>query len=118
MRIGEETAISAAAGEIPKIIEEYIGLVSTGTDEVSIARMKSPAGWSAPGQKREFAEYTVVLTGKLTVETKDESRVVEAGQAVIVPAGEWVQYSSPDEQGAEYIAVCLPAFSPDRANRK
>jgi mannose-6-phosphate isomerase-like protein (cupin superfamily) len=106
-----------AAGNIPKIIEEYVGRVNTGTKEVSIARMVSPAGWQEPGQTPEFDEYTIVLKGMLRVDTKDTSADIHAGEAVLVKAGEWVRYGSPGEEGAEYIAVCLPAFSPDTVHR-
>ncbi len=109
--------IIEAAGNKPKIIEEFIGRVNSKTDEVSIARMKSPAGWVEPGQTPEFNEYTVVLGGTLRVTTKAETVDVHAGEAVIAPKGEWVQYSSPEAEGAEYIAVCLPAFSPDIVHR-
>ncbi len=108
----------AAAGTVPKVIHEYIGRVNTGTDAISIAHMRSPAGWIEPGQRPEFDEYTVVLRGRLVVTQEDSHAVsVRAGQAVIVERGEWVQYSSPDPEGAEYIAVCVPAFSPDRVHR-
>ncbi len=106
-----------AHGEPPKTIEEFIGRVNTQTESVSVARMVSPAGWSEPGQTPEFDEFTVVLKGTLTVETRDGVQRVEAGQAVITPRGEWVRYSSPDAGGAEYIAVCAPAFSPDTVHR-
>ena len=106
-----------AAGSKPKLIEEFIGRVNTGTDDVSIARMKSPAGWVEPGQKPRFDEYTIVLRGMLRVSTKTETVDVRAGQAVIVHAGEWVQYSTPDSDGAEYVAVCMPAFSIDAVHR-
>ena len=105
-----------AAGNKPKVIEEFIGRVNSGTDAVSIARMKSPAGWEEPGQKPQFDEYTVVLSGFLRVATKDGSVDVRAGEAVISPKGEWVKYSTPE--GAEYMAVCLPAFSPEKVNRE
>lgn len=104
-----------AAGNKPKVIEEFIGRVNSGTDAVSIARMKSPAGWEEPGQTPQFDEYTVVLSGFLRVTTKDGSVDVKAGEAVISPKGEWVRYSTPE--GAEYMAVCLPAFSPDAVHR-
>jgi mannose-6-phosphate isomerase-like protein (cupin superfamily) len=104
--------IVAAAGNKPKIIEEYIGRVNSGTDGVSVARMRSPGGWVEPGQTPEFDEYTVVLSGLLRVTTKDAQIDVHAGQAVIAHRGEWVQYSTPNAEGAEYVAVCLPAFSP------
>ena len=106
-----------AAGNKPKIIEEYIGRVSSKTSEVSIARMKSPSGWVEPGQTPEFDEYTVVLRGSLRVTTKSGSMDVHAGQAVVTPKGEWVQYSTPGPEGAEYVAVCLPAFSMDTVHR-
>jgi quercetin dioxygenase-like cupin family protein len=105
-----------AHGEPPKTIEEFIGRVNSGTAAVSVARMVSPAGWSEPGQTPEFDEYTVVLKGVLRVETRDGAHEVSAGQAIISPAGEWVRYSSPDAS-AEYIAVCVPAFSPERVHR-
>jgi mannose-6-phosphate isomerase-like protein (cupin superfamily) len=106
-----------AAGNKPKIIEEFIGRVNTRTESTSIARMQSPAGWEEPGQKPEFDEFTVVLKGMLRVRTQKGTLDVRAGQAVIAHRGEWVQYSSPEEGGAEYIAVCLPAFSPDTVHR-
>ena len=110
-------SVIQAAGNKPKIIEEFIGRVNSQTSDVSIARMKSPAGWVEPGQIPEFNEYTVVLSGTLRVATRTETLDVHAGEAVIAPAGEWVQYSSPEPEGAEYIAVCLPAFSPDTVHR-
>ena len=106
-----------AAGSKPKLIEEFVGRVNTGTDDVSLARMKSPAGWVEPGQKPGFDEYTIVLRGMLRVSTKTETVDVRAGQAVIVHAGEWVQYSTPEPDGAEYVAVCMPAFSMDTVHR-
>jgi mannose-6-phosphate isomerase-like protein (cupin superfamily) len=109
--------IIQAAGNKPKIIEEYIGRVASGTEGVSVARMKSPSGWVEPGQTPEFDEYTVVLRGMLRVSTRNGHVDVRAGQAVITPRGEWVQYSTPEADGAEYIAVCLPAFSPDTVHR-
>ncbi len=105
-----------AAGNLPKIIEEFIGAVTTGTQSVSIARMTSPSGWEEPGQTPAFDEYTVVLKGTLTVATRSGVHQVSAGQAIIAPKGEWVRYSTPTG-GCEYIAVCLPAFSPDTVNR-
>jgi quercetin dioxygenase-like cupin family protein len=110
-------SIIEAAGNKPKIIEEYIGRVNSKTSEVSIAKMTSPEGWTEPGQKPEFDEYTIVLNGKINVKVDDKNYEVEAGQAIITHAGEWVQYSTPDPGGAEYIAVCLPAFSPDIVHR-
>ena len=110
-------SIIKAAGSKPKIIEEYFGCVNSKTESVSIARMKSPAGWVEPGQTPEFDEYTVVLKGILRVTSRNGFNNVKEGQAVLVPKGEWVQYSSPEEGGAEYVAVCLPAFSPDTVHR-
>jgi quercetin dioxygenase-like cupin family protein len=110
-----QPAIVQAAGNKPKIIEEYIGRVNSNTDAVSVARMKSPAGWVEPGQTPEFDEYTVVLKGTLRVATKNGTIDVHAGQAVITHRGEWVRYSTPE--GAEYIAVCLDAFSPNNVHR-
>lgn len=106
-----------AAGNKPKIIEEFVGCVNTSNKEVSIAKMKSPGGWVEPGQTPEFDEYTVVLKGKLRVTSKDGFIDVTEGQAILAPKGEWIQYSTPDEDGAEYIAVCLPAFSPALVHR-
>jgi len=114
--ISKPTTIKAA-GNKPKSIEEFIGRVNSGTTDVSIARMKSPAGWEEPGQTPEFDEYTVVLKGLLRVATKQVETDVAQGQAIIVRAGEWVTYSTPEPGGAEYIAVCLPAFSPESVNR-
>ena len=110
--------IIQAAGQPPKSIEEFIGRVNSGTTGVSIARMKSPSGWSEPGQTPEFDEYTVVLRGTLHVRLQGQEFDVEAGQAIIVVAGEWVQYSSPSPEGAEYVAVCIPAFSPETVHRE
>jgi mannose-6-phosphate isomerase-like protein (cupin superfamily) len=106
-----------AAGNKPKIIDEYIGRVNSKTSAVSIAHMRSPEGWSEPGQAPEFDEFTVVLKGLVRVQHKGGTLDVAAGQAVIASAGEWVQYSTPQAGGAEYIAVCLPAFSPDTVHR-
>ncbi len=106
-----------AHGNPPKEIEEYIGRANTVTSEVSIARMISPAGWSESGQTPEFDEFTVVLRGEVRVESRDGALVVKAGQAVMVRRGEWVRYSTPSAEGAEYIAVCLPAFSPETVHR-
>jgi len=106
-----------AAGNRPKRIEEFVGRVNSKTDLVSIARMKSPEGWLEPGQTPEFREYTLVLHGVLRVETKAGETFVRAGQAVDVPAGEWVRYSTPEPGGAEYVAVCMPAFSPATVHR-
>jgi mannose-6-phosphate isomerase-like protein (cupin superfamily) len=106
-----------AAGNLPKIIEEYVGLVNSRTEQLSIARMLSPAGWSEPGQTPEFDEFTVVLRGALRVTTHEGTVNVNAGQAVIARRGHWVQYSTPEPEGAEYIAVCVPAFSPQTVHR-
>lgn len=107
-----------AAGNRPKIIEEYVGRVNTETSAVSIAHMKSPSGWLEPGQTPEFDEYTVVLDGFLRVEQENGPPLdVHAGQAVLAARGEWVRYSSPGPDGAEYLAVCLPAFSPETVHR-
>jgi len=106
-----------AAGTKPKVIEEFIGRVASDTPGVSIARMRSPGGWVEPGQTPRFDEYTVVLRGMLRVEGRDGALDVRAGQAVIAPAGEWVRYSTPEPEGAEYVAVCLPAFGPDIVHR-
>lgn len=106
-----------AAGNKPKIIDEYVGHVNSGTASASVAHMRSPEGWVEPGQSPEFTEFTVVLKGLLRVQHKSGSLEVRAGQAVITNPGEWVQYSTPDPGGAEYIAVCLPAFSPETVHR-
>jgi len=113
----EGPAIVQAAGTPPKRIEEFVGLVNSKTKAVSIARMRSPSGWKEPGQVAEFDEYTVVLKGSLHLYLRDGDIDVGAGQAVVVNSGEWVQYSTPSPEGAEYIAVCLPAFSPDTVKR-
>ena len=104
-----------AAGTKPKLIDEYVGRVSTGEERASVAHMRSPAGWVEPGQRPDFDEYTVVLEGFLRVEHEDGSLDVQAGQAVFARGGEWVRYSTPE--GASYIAVCLPAFAPDTVHR-
>ncbi len=106
-----------AAGNKPKEILEFFGRVNSQTPAVSIAKMHSPSGWGEPGQTPEFDEYTVVLYGSLRVTSRSESFDIHAGEAVLVPAGEWVQYSTPGPEGAEYIAVCIPAFSPDTVHR-
>jgi ethanolamine utilization protein EutQ (cupin superfamily) len=106
-----------AAGNKPKRIEEFFGLVNSATAGVSLARMTSPSGWVEPGQAPEFDEYTLVLRGTLRVETKAGTLDVSAGQAVHAPRGEWVRYSTPLEGGAEYVAVCVPAFSPHTVHR-
>jgi mannose-6-phosphate isomerase-like protein (cupin superfamily) len=113
----QNPTIVKAAGNKPKVIEEYIGHVNSKTGALSVARMKSPGGWVEPGQAPEFDEYTVVLRGMLRVTTRDGAIEVQAGQAVIAHRGEWVQYSTPGPEGAEYVAVCLPAFSPKLVHR-
>lgn len=115
-KITQPTRIKAH-GQPPKIIEEYIGRANSGTSEVSVARMVSPSGWSEPGQTPEFDEYTVVLRGVLRIETREQVHEVSAGEAIITTGGEWVRYSSPGAEGAEYIAVCVPAFSPATVHR-
>lgn len=114
--IAKPTEITAA-GNKPKRIQEFVGRVNSGTSAVSVAYMASPAGWEEPGQRPEFDEYTVVLKGRLQVESETGTLQVEAGQAVIARAGEWVRYSTPGSEGAEYVAVCLPAFSPETVHR-
>jgi ethanolamine utilization protein EutQ len=106
-----------AAGNKPKIIDEYIGRVNSKTSSTSVAHMLSPQGWLEPGQTPEFDEFTIVLKGTLRVEHKGGTVDVHAGQAIVTHAGEWVRYSTPEEGGAEYIAVCLPAFSMDTVHR-
>lgn len=114
--IAQPTRIEAA-GNKPKIIDEYVGRVNSGTSAASVAHMRSPEGWVEPGQTPEFVEFTVVLEGVLRVRHKGGSLNVQAGQAVITNPGEWIQYSTPEPGGAEYIAVCLPAFSPGSVHR-
>jgi len=106
-----------AAGNKPKAIDEYVGRVNSRSTALSIAHMRSPAGWEEPGQRPEFDEYTLVLKGMLRVSHESGSLDVRAGQAVVARAGEWVRYASPEADGAEYVAVCLPAFSPDTVHR-
>ena len=106
-----------AAGNKPKLIDEYIGRVNSGTSAASVAHMRSPGGWQEPGQTPEFDEFTVVLRGVLRVEYEGGQMDVRAGQAVIAHRGEWVRYSTPEAEGAEYIAVCLPAFAMDTVHR-
>ena len=110
-------AVIAAAGNKPKRIEEYAGRVNSGHASVSVARMVSPGGWVEPGQRPEFEEITVVLRGCLRVDHKGGSMDVRAGQAVVAQPGEWVRYSSPEPEGAEYVAICLPAFSMESVHR-
>jgi len=106
-----------AAGTLPKLIHEYTGGASTGEPRLSIAHMRSPAGWAEPGQRPEFDEYTLVLRGMLVVESETGELRIQAGQAVRARPGEWVRYSTPEADGAEYISVCVPAFSPDTVHR-
>ena len=106
-----------AAGNLSKAIDEYIGRVNSGTSTVSVAHMRSPQGWVEPGQTPAFDEYTVVLAGMLRVRHTGGTIDVSAGEAVIARRGEWVEYSSPGPEGAEYIAVCVPAFSPETVHR-
>jgi mannose-6-phosphate isomerase-like protein (cupin superfamily) len=106
-----------AAGNKPKLIDEYVGRVNNGEQRTSIAHMRSPGGWREPGQRPEFDEYTIVLRGAVRVEYEGGELEVQAGQAVLTKAGEWVRYSTPGDEGAEYIAVCLPAFSMDTVHR-
>jgi mannose-6-phosphate isomerase-like protein (cupin superfamily) len=113
----ETPATIEAAGNVPKLIEEYVGRVNTGHTRLSVARMRLPAGWREPAQTPEFEEITVVLSGMLRVEHSGGALEVRAGQAVILRPGEWVRYSSPEADGAEYIAVCSPAFSPETVHR-
>lgn len=110
-------SIIKAAGNKPKVIEEFVGRVSSQMESLSIARMKSPRGWIEPGQTPEFDEYTLVLKGMLRVETEDTSIDVQAGEAIIVARGEWIKYSTPNIDGAEYISICIPAFSPEMVHR-
>jgi mannose-6-phosphate isomerase-like protein (cupin superfamily) len=114
--ISQPTRITAA-GNKPKLIDEYVGKVNSNTSALSVAHMRSPQGWEEPGQAPEFDEFTIVLKGKLRVRHKAGELEVSAGQAVIAHAGEWVQYSTPAPEGAEYIAVCLPAFSMETVHR-
>lgn len=112
-----KASVIEACGNKPKRIEEFIGHVNNGESRLSIARMKSSCGWIEPGQCPQFDEFTVVLSGMLRVQSKEEVINVHAGQAIVCKAGEWVKYSTPEPEGAEYIAVCLPAFSPQAVNR-
>jgi ethanolamine utilization protein EutQ len=106
-----------AAGNKPKLIDEFIGHVNSGTAQTSVAHMRSPGGWQEPGQTPEFDEYTIVLRGMLRVEHRDGVLDVRPGEAIIAHRGEWIRYSTPEAEGAEYIAVCVPAFSPDTVHR-
>jgi mannose-6-phosphate isomerase-like protein (cupin superfamily) len=113
----EKPTVVEAAGNKPKQIQEFIGRVNSGHDGVSVARMVSPGGWVEPGQRPDFDEMTIVLKGLVRVEHEGGVIDVRAGQAVVTSAGEWIRYSSPEPEGAEYIAVCLPAFSPATVHR-
>jgi len=117
-RLIANPTVVAAAGNKPKRIEEYAGHVNSGHSAVSVARMVSPGGWVEPGQRPEFEEITVVLRGMVRVEHDDGVLDVHAGQAVVTAPGEWIRYSTPGPEGAEYVAVCLPAFSPDTVHRE
>ena len=114
--ISSPTIITAAGNKL-KRIEEYAGRVNSGHGAVSVARMTSPGGWLEPGQRPEFEEITVVLRGMVRVESESGTMDVRAGQAIVTAPGEWVRYSTPEADGAEYVAVCLPAFSPDAVHR-
>jgi mannose-6-phosphate isomerase-like protein (cupin superfamily) len=116
-RFIDRPTVVAAAGNKPKQIQEFAGLVNSGHASVSVARMISPSGWVEPGQRPEFEEITLVLRGMLRVEYEGGSLSVRAGQAVVAAPGEWVRYSSPEPEGAEYVAVCVPAFSPATVHR-
>lgn len=116
-RLIESPTIIEAAGSPPKRIEEFVGRVNSGDDRISVARMVSPQGWEEPGQRPDFAEFTLVLAGMLRVEFEGGCLQVRAGQSVVTEPGEWVRYSTPEAGGAEYVAVCLPAFSPDTVHR-
>jgi len=106
-----------AAGTKEKLIDEFFGVVNSGSKNASIAKMASPEGWEEPGQTPEFDEYTVVLKGELKVKTKETEYSVKAGEGILCAKGEWVRYSTPEPEGAEYISVCIPAFSPDTVHR-
>jgi ethanolamine utilization protein EutQ (cupin superfamily) len=117
MKLIDKPTVIESAGNLPKRIEEFVGRVNSGSEAVSIAHMTSPRGWMEPGQTPDFDEYTLVLKGELRVETVSRVVVVKAGQAIVTNKGEWVRYSTPHPDGADYIAICLPAFSPDTVNR-
>lgn len=116
-RLIPNAARITAAGNKPKLIDEYVGRVNSGNAQLSVAHMRSPSGWQEPGQRPDFDEFTIVLKGTLRVEHDGGTTDVAAGQAVHTAPGEWIRYSTPFEEGAEYIAVCLPAFSPDTVHR-
>jgi ethanolamine utilization protein EutQ (cupin superfamily) len=113
----QQPTIVMAAGNKPKEIAEYVGRLNSATESLSIAHMKSPPGWSEPGQTPDFDEYTVVLRGALRAETRAGTIDAKAGQAILARRGEWVRYSTPEHNGAEYVAVCMPAFSPELVRR-
>lgn len=108
---------SIVPGVEPKLIEEFVGGVNTGSADMSVARMVAPAGWTEPGQRPEFDEVTLVLDGTVRVETESGEHLVRAGQAIRMSAGEWVRYSTTADEGATYVAICTPAFTPDTVNR-
>ncbi len=114
----DKPSIIKAAGSKPKQIEEYFGRVRSETDQISIARMKSPGGWEEPAQTPEFDEYTVVVRGELKVKLKLEEYLIREGQGILIEKGEWVKYSTPGKEGAEYVAICIPAFSPEYVHRE
>ena len=116
-KVIEKPEVIKSAGNKPKKIEEYFGRVNSQTDDLSIAIMKSPSGWEEPGQTPGFDEYSVVLKGTLRVKTKDRVYDIKEGQGILINKNEWVQYSTPHDGGAEYVAVCFPAFSPETVNR-
>ncbi len=117
IKIIRKPSFIKSAGNKPKEIQEFFGRVNSDSGEVSIARMKSPEGWEEPGQTPEFDEYTLVLKGKLMIKTTDSEAVVSEGEAILTPKGGWIRYSTPFKGGAEYIAVCIPAFSPSTVHR-
>jgi len=116
-RLIENPTLIKSAGNKPKRIEEFVGRVNTESEEISVAKMTSPGGWEEPGQTPEFREITYVIAGELLVEHKEGTLKVQSGQAVITEPGEWLRYSTPGPEGAEYVAICLPAFSPDSVHR-
>jgi mannose-6-phosphate isomerase-like protein (cupin superfamily) len=116
-RLIDSPSAIEAAGSPPKRIEEFVGRVNSSDDRISVARMVSPQGWEEPGQTPEFAEFTLVLEGMLRVEHREGALEVRVGQALVTEPGEWVKYSTPEEGGAVYVAVCLPAFSPEGVHR-
>lgn len=118
MKLIYKPSVIEPCGTKPKLIQEFIGMVNSGTSDVSIAKMVSPQGWEEPGQTPEFDEYTIVLKGILCVKTNKENLEIKQDQAIVAEKGEWVQYSTPYEGGAEYISICLPAFTPQTVNRE